>query len=275
MSRQTYKSNPGIKVVPNNTGDAGRVEEQIRPVQIMIPIELDRKNRVFGFFALDTEELPEGSQTNLNEITGTPFKPELAGLTVYAGPVVQALQENYSKALFMLADSIDRCDNSAHSQNTALWAKRIAETMRLDENEVMEISLASRLHDIGKSIIPRELLTKPGPLTEEEWVIIKRHSEYGAALMQPSQGLANIIPIVHAHHERFDGKGYPNGLAENDIPLGARILGLADAFSTMITGRAYRAPISFELAKQDLLRNSGTQFDPDVVKAMVLLLQRY
>lgn len=275
MSRQTYESNPGIKHVPNNTGDAGRVEEQIRPVQIMIPIELDRKNRVFGFFALDTEELPEGSQKNLNEITGTPFKPELAGLTVYAGPVVQALQENYSKALFMLADSIDRCDNSAHSQNTALWAKRIAETMRLDENEVMEISLASRLHDIGKSIIPRELLTKPGPLTEEEWAIIKRHSEYGAALMQPSQGLADIIPLVHAHHERFDGKGYPNGLAGNDIPLGARILGLADAFSTMITGRAYRSPISFELAKQDLIRNSGTQFDPDVVKAMVLLLQRY
>ena len=275
MSRQTYETNPGIKHVPNNTGDAGRVEEQIRPVQIMIPIELDRKNRVFGFFALDTEELPEGSQKNLNEITGTPFKPELAGLTVYAGPVVQALQENYSKALFMLADSIDRCDNSAHSQNTALWAKRLAETMRLDENEVMEISLASRLHDIGKSIIPRELLTKPGPLTVEEWTIIKRHSEYGAALMQPSQGLADIIPLVNAHHERFDGKGYPNGLAGNDIPIGARILGLADAFSTMITGRAYRSPISFALAKQDLIRNSGTQFDPDVVKAMVLLLQRF
>jgi HD-GYP domain-containing protein (c-di-GMP phosphodiesterase class II) len=275
MSRQTYKSNPGIKLVPNNTGDAGRVEEQIRPVQIMIPMELDRKNRVFGFFALDTEDLPEGSQKNLNEITGTPFKPELAGLTVIAGPVVQTLQENYSKALFMLADSIDRCDNSAHSQNTALWAKRIAETMRLEENEVMEISLASRLHDIGKSIIPRELLTKPGPLSAEEWQIIKRHSEYGAALMQPSQGLSAIIPLVFAHHERFDGTGYPNGLAGSNIPLGARILGVADAFSTMITGRAYRAPITLDQAKQELIQNSGTQFDPDIVKTMINLLQRY
>jgi HD-GYP domain-containing protein (c-di-GMP phosphodiesterase class II) len=275
MSRQTYKSNPGIKLVPNNTGDAGRVEEQIRPVQIMIPMELDRKNRVFGFFALDTEDLPEGSQKNLNEITGTPFKPELAGLTVIAGPVVQTLQENYSKALFMLADSIDRCDNSAHSQNTALWAKRIAETMRLEENEVMEISLASRLHDIGKSIIPRELLTKPGPLSAEEWQIIKRHSEYGAALMQPSQGLSAIIPLVFAHHERFDGTGYPNGLAGSNIPLGVRILGVADAFSTMITGRAYRAPITLDQAKQELIQNSGTQFDPDIVKTMINLLQRY
>ncbi|BCY16726.1 hypothetical protein hrd7_05750 [Leptolinea sp. HRD-7] len=275
MSRQTYKSNPGIKLVPNNTGDAGRVEEQIRPVQIMIPMELDRKNRVFGFFALDTEDLPEGSQKNLNEITGTPFKPELAGLTVIAGPVVQTLQENYSKALFMLADSIDRCDNSAHSQNTALWAKRIAETMRLEENEVMEISLASRLHDIGKSIIPRELLTKPGPLSAEEWQIIKRHSEYGAALMQPSQGLSAIIPLVFAHHERFDGTGYPNGLAGSNIPLGARILGVADAFSTMVSGRAYRAPITLDQAKQELIQNSGTQFDPDIVKTMINLLQRY
>jgi HD-GYP domain-containing protein (c-di-GMP phosphodiesterase class II) len=274
MSRQTSNSNPGIKLVPNNTGDAGRVEEQIRPVQIMIPMELDRKNRVFGFFALDTDELPEGSQKNLNEITGTPFKPELAGLTVYAGPVVQALQENYIKALFMLADSIDRCDNSAHSQNTALWAKRISETMRLAEDEVIEISLASRLHDVGKSIIPREVLTKPGPLTEEEWLIIKRHSEYGAALMQPSQGLADITPLVLAHHERFDGKGYPNGLAGQDIPLGARIIAVADAFSTMVTGRAYRAPISFEQARQDLIRNSGTQFDPDVVIAMTKLMDR-
>jgi HD-GYP domain-containing protein (c-di-GMP phosphodiesterase class II) len=147
--------------------------------------------------------------------------------------------------------------------------------MRLADDEVIEISLASRLHDIGKSIIPRELLTKPGPLTEEEWRIIKRHSEYSAALMQPSQGLADIIPLVHAHHERFDGRGYPDGLAGQNIPLGARIIGVADAFSTMITGRAYRAPISVEQAKQDLIRNSGTQFDPEIVKAMVILLRRY
>jgi HD-GYP domain-containing protein (c-di-GMP phosphodiesterase class II) len=275
MSRQTSNSNPGIKLVPNNTGDAGRVEEQIRPVQIMIPMELDRKNRVFGFFALDTDELPEGSQKNLNEITGTPFKPELAGLTVYAGPVIQALQENYSKALFMLANSIDRCDNSAHSQNTALWAKRISETMRLADDEVIEISLASRLHDIGKSIIPRELLTKPGPLTEEEWKIIKRHSEYGAALMQPSQSLSDITPLVLSHHERFDGKGYPNGLAGQDIPVGSRIIGVADAFSTMITGRAYRAPLSYASAQSELIRCSGSQFDPEIIKAMVYLLKRY
>ncbi|NMB54967.1 MAG: HD domain-containing protein [Leptolinea sp.] len=238
-------------------------------------MELDRKNQIFGFFALDNGELPEGSQKNLNEITGTPFKAELAGLTVYVGPVVQKMQENYCKALFMLADSIDRCDQSAHSRVTALWAKRIAEYMRLSEEEIDEITLAARLHDIGKAVVPRELLTKPGPLNEREWEIIKRHAEYSAALMEPSSKLQTIIPLVRAHHEHFNGKGYPHQAAGQKIPLGARILSVADAFSTMTTGRAYRDPMDYNQAKQELMRCSGTQFDPEVVKNIILLLRRF
>jgi HD-GYP domain-containing protein (c-di-GMP phosphodiesterase class II) len=275
MSRQTSNTKSGIKNVPNNTGDAGRVEEQIKPIQILIPMELDRKNRTFGFFALNNDELPEGSQHNLNEITGTPFKAELAGLTVYVGPVVQNLQENYCKALFKLADSIDRCDQSSHSQNTALWAKRIAESMRLSEDDIYEITLAGRLHDIGKAVVPIDLLTKPGPLCEDEWIVIKRHAEYSAALMEPSQSLKTIIPMVRSHHEHFNGKGYSQQLSGQDIPLGARILAVADAFSTMTTGRAYRAPISFEAAQTELVRCSSTQFDPDIVKAMIIVLRRF
>jgi putative nucleotidyltransferase with HDIG domain len=274
MNRQSSYTKPGSKIVPNFEGDAGRVEEQYRPLQVMIPMELDRKNQIFGFFALDNGELPEGSQKNLNEITGTPFKAELAGLTVYVGPVVQKLQENYCKALIMLADSIDRCDQSDHSKTTALWAKRIAESMRLSEAEIDEISLAARLHDIGKSVVPRELLTKPGPLNTQEWTVIRKHSEYSAALMEPSRNLQTIIPMVRAHHEHFDGNGYPYQSAGQTIPLGARILAVADAFSTMTTGRAYRDPIPVDLAKQELMRCSGTQFDPEVVKPMIKLLVR-
>lgn len=274
MSNQTSNPKPGVKIVPSSKGDAGRVEEQIRPIQIMIPIELDRKNRIFGFFALDNEELPESSQKNLNEITGTPFKAELAGLTVYVGPVVQTLQENYCKALFMLADSIDRCDQSDHSKNTALWAKRIAETLQLSENEIYEIALAGRLHDIGKAVVPRDLLTKPGPLTNQEWDIIKRHPDYSVALMQPSHSLKSIIPLVSSHHEHFDGTGYPKQIAGENIPIGAQIISVADAFSTMTSGRAYRSPMSFSSAQSELVRCCGTQFDPEVVRAMVKLLNR-
>jgi len=275
MNHQVSKSNPGIKGVPNNTGDAGRVEEQYKSIQVMIPMELDRKNRVFGFFALDNEDLPEGSQKNLNEITGTPFKAELAGLTVIAGPVVQTLQENYSKALFRLADSIDQCDKTTHSQNTALWAKRIAETMRLADDEVVDISLAGRLHDIGKSVISREVLSRTGPLTTDEWAIIRRHPELGATLMKPSLSLSPIIPMVLAHHERFDGTGYPNRLAGQDIPLGGRILAVADSFSSMINGRNSRPAISIQSAQSELVRCSGSQFDPEIIKIIIQLLRRF
>jgi HD-GYP domain-containing protein (c-di-GMP phosphodiesterase class II) len=275
MNHKDSNTKPGFKDVPKIEGDVGRVEEQNRPIQIMIPIELDRKNRVFGFFALDNGELPEGSQKNLNEITGTPFKAELAGLTVYVGPVVQTLQENYIKALLMLADSIDRCDQSTHSRNTSLWTKRIAEYMRLSEEDINDMTLAGRLHDIGKVVVPRELLTKPGPLNDQEWAVIKRHTEFSAALMEPAQSLKSIIPMVRSHHEHFNGKGYSNQLSGQDIPLGARILSVADAFSTMTTGRAYRDPIPFDSAQSELVRCSGTQFDPEVVKVMIMVLRRF
>ncbi|KPL70734.1 hypothetical protein ADM99_14870 [Leptolinea tardivitalis] len=196
-------------------------------------------------------------------------------MTVIAGPVVQTLQENYSKALFRLADSIDQCDKTTHSQNTALWAKRIAETMRLADDEVVDISLAGRLHDIGKSVISREVLSRTGPLTTDEWAIIRRHPELGATLMKPSLSLSPIIPMVLAHHERFDGTGYPNRLAGQDIPLGGRILAVADSFSSMINGRNYRPAISIQSAQSELVRCSGSQFDPEIVKIIIQLLRRF
>ncbi|NLF52001.1 MAG: HD-GYP domain-containing protein [Leptolinea sp.] len=275
MNRKAYKPHPEESLVLNKQGDAGRVEEQSVSVQVMIPMELDPKMRVIGFFALDNEELPEGSQKNLNEITGTPFKAELAGLTVFVGPVVQNLQDNYIKALFSLADSIDRCDQSAHSQTTALWSRRIAQCMQLSSEEVEEITLAARLHDVGKAVVPREILVKPGPLSENEWSIIRHHADYSATLMDPSPGLKNIKLIVLAHHEYYNGCGYPRNLRGEEIPQGARILAVADAYSTMTTGRAYRPPISPEQAKLELMRCSGTQFDPEVVKVMIKLLGRY
>jgi HD-GYP domain-containing protein (c-di-GMP phosphodiesterase class II) len=251
------------------------VEVEKKPVQnIMIPIELDTKNQIIGFFALANQELPEGGQKNLNEITGTPFRPEVAGLTVYAGPVIPDLQQNYIKALIWLADSIDRCDHSAHSRKTALWTQRIAESMGLAKSEVDEITLAGRIHDVGKAVVPREILTKTGDLSEQEWSIIKRHPDYGATLMEPSKSLSYIVPMVRFHHERYDGAGYPNHLDSDSIPLGARILAVADAFSTMVTGRAYRSAVSIESALEELVRCSGTQFDPELVKIMVKLGRR-
>jgi HD-GYP domain-containing protein (c-di-GMP phosphodiesterase class II) len=235
---------------------------------ILIPFNLDKKNPVSGFFALENHDLPASGQKYLNEITGTPFKAELAGMTVYYAPIQPRLQENYTRTLIQLAESIDNCDQSGHSQSTSVWAACLAQNMNLPEEEVQRIALAGKLHDIGKSVVSRNILTKPAPLSESEWKIIKQHPGYSAALMDPSPGLKPLQPLVRWHHEHYHGGGYPDGISYQEIPLGARILAVADAFSTMTTGRAYRAPIPSETALSELIRCRETQFDPELVDIM-------
>jgi HD-GYP domain-containing protein (c-di-GMP phosphodiesterase class II) len=242
------------------------------PPNILIPIKVDKKSQVSGYFALENQDLPASGQKYLNEITGTAVKASLAGLTVYFGPIQPMLQENYTRSLIMLAESIDRCDQSGHSQSTQLWAMRIAEHLQLTEDEIRCIGLAGKLHDIGKSVVSKEILTKPGPLSANEWEIIKQHPGYSAALMDPSPGLKALQPLVRWHHEQYQGGGYPDGLSGLEIPLGARILSVADAFSTMTTGRAYRSPIPAEIALDELIRCKGTQFDPELVDVMISYL---
>jgi len=239
---------------------------------LMIPIEINPIENSIGLFVLDHRNLPVGGQKNLADITGTPFIPELAGTKVYYSKILPSMQSNYENALLKLADSIDRWDQSIHSDETSLWALRIADRMRLSKEHIKEIKLAAKLHDIGKAIVPREILIKPGPLTEKEWEIIRRHPGYGATLMEPSRSLDSVRPIVEAHHEHYNGCGYPYGLVGEEIPIGARIISVADAFSTMTIRRVYRKPVSMQTAKNELLRCSATQFDPVVVSHMIEIL---
>jgi len=240
---------------------------------ILIPAELDEKKQVTGFFVLNIQNIPEEGQKNLIDITGMPSRPGGKSYPVYHGPILPALQESYTKALIMLARSIDRCDASAHSQHTSIWAERVAASAGLDEMEVKQIKLAGLLHDIGKAVVSQEILTKPGPLSNQEWEIIKKHPGYGEKLMEPSPGLEAIRPIVRGHHEHYNGQGYPDGLVGEQIPLGARILSIADAYSTMTSKRSYRSPISLHAAINEFIRCSGTQFDPYLAGIMVNLLQ--
>lgn len=244
-----------------------------RSQNIMIPIELDQKSREIGFYPITNQDLPEGGQQNLNEITGTPFKAGLAGISVIASPVLPDYKQSYIKGLFSLADSVDQCDHSNHSQDTEKWARKLADSIFLRPEEVSQIILAAKLHDIGKAVLSKEILTKPGPLNEDEWRDMRRHPEYSAALMEPSSQLNPIRLLVRWHHERYDGTGYPDQLAGQDIPLGARILSVADAFSSMINGRLYRQPVSFHSALDELCRNKGKQFDPLLVDQMIEIVR--
>jgi diguanylate cyclase (GGDEF)-like protein/PAS domain S-box-containing protein len=160
-----------------------------------------------------------------------------------------------------------------HQQRASRWAAAVAERMGLPPEQVRVIRIAGLLHDLGKVCISEDILNKPGKLSEEEFAKIKEHPALGAMLII-SETLQRAVPIVRHHHERFDGAGYPDGLAREDIPLGARIMSVVDVFDAMTHDRAYRDALSREEAIGELERGAGTQFDPVVVEAFLALVRR-
>lgn len=161
-----------------------------------------------------------------------------------------------------------------HSKATAEWAKRLATAMGCDADTVDFIGLCAVLHDIGKISTPDTVLLKPGALTAQEWDIMRDHAPAGARILNQIPSLQRCAIIVRAHHERYDGAGYPDGLAAAAIPFEARVVAVADAFHAMISERPYRRPIPPRQALQILSEGSGSQWDPAVVEAMVAMFTR-
>lgn len=151
-----------------------------------------------------------------------------------------------------------------HGEAVATGAYRTARAIGLSRRVASRIRLAARLHDIGKAEIDERILLKPEPLTMEEWSQIRLHAVAGEQILLGA-GLTDIAPWVRSHHERFDGLGYPDGLAGNAIPLASRIIAVADAYDAMTSTLPYRPAMSPRDAREELHRNAGTQFDPEVV----------
>jgi HD-GYP domain-containing protein (c-di-GMP phosphodiesterase class II) len=148
-------------------------------------------------------------------------------------------------------------------------AAAVARRLGLDDKEVERIAHAARLHDVGKVAIPDAILAKPEPLEPEEWEFMKRHTIIGERIISAAPSLTDVARLVRSSHERWDGNGYPDELAGEDIPLGARIVSACDAYDAMITDRPYKAAVDSELACAELRRCAGTQFDPAVVPAFL------
>jgi putative nucleotidyltransferase with HDIG domain len=177
------------------------------------------------------------------------------------------LEDNFLQTVISLANAMDARDSYTrdHSQRMAVMATNVGRAMKLSPDDIEAVHWAAILHDIGKIGVPDEILNKEGPLNKEEWVIMKEHPLIGAQIVEPIKHLSAVAPIIRAHHERYDGKGYPYGLEGEDIPLPARVLAVVDAYVAIRDERIYSKAHSHEEAVAELRRASGTQFDPRVV----------
>jgi diguanylate cyclase (GGDEF)-like protein/putative nucleotidyltransferase with HDIG domain len=198
---------------------------------------------------------------------------QVAGILASVEPRVDGGAEVHLATALSLAEALDLRDTGTarHSQTVGRYAEMMAVRLGLAPAHVERVRLAGRLHDIGKIAVPDSILHKAGPLTEGEWAEMRRHPEIGARMLS-GPGLDDIREWVLAHHERPDGRGYPEGLAGDEIPLEARILAVADAYEAMTADRSYRRALDEAVAREELLSQAGAQFDAAVVEAFLAAL---
>jgi putative nucleotidyltransferase with HDIG domain len=187
------------------------------------------------------------------------------------------MKENYIKTIKALAIAVDAKDTytHGHSENVMNIAADLAEVMKVEEQQMGIIRDAALLHDIGKIGIPGYILNKPGPLTYEEFNgVMKTHSTLGANIVRDVPFLQELYPLILYHHEDYDGSGYPEGLEGDEIPIGARIIHVADAFEAMTSKRPYRNSLGNAEALRRLTEGRGSHFDPTVVDALMVVAER-
>jgi putative nucleotidyltransferase with HDIG domain len=174
-----------------------------------------------------------------------------------------------------LALAIDSKDHytQGHSQKVAAYAALMADALGLKEEQIGEIRLGALLHDIGKVGIPEQILGKRGPLNPDEWEKMKEHVLYGDRMLEPLRSISHIREMVCHHHEMFDGSGYPSGLVADQIPMGSRIIAIADAYDTITSDRIYKKARTPAAAFQELERCAGSQFDPELVRVFIEAVQ--
>lgn len=187
--------------------------------------------------------------------------------------ILTDLRDLFYKTISSISSALDSKDpyTHGHSLRVTLYSLILANELKLDDKQLEEIETAGLLHDIGKIAIPQRILCKPGRLTQEEFNVMKAHPENSEKLISSIKGLQGISSWLKTHHERWDGNGYPDGLAGEEIPLTARVIALADTYDAMTSTRAYRKALEHPVAIEEVRRCSGTQFDPQLAEIFVRL----
>jgi putative nucleotidyltransferase with HDIG domain len=186
------------------------------------------------------------------------------------------LSNAYRGTALLLGDVLEDKDayTAQHSHGVVSLSLAVADRMRLDPAARRRVEFGALLHDIGKIAVPAEIINKPGPLDDDEWAVMKLHTVEGQQMLDRVGGvLGEVGRVVRSSHEHYNGSGYPDGLAGEAIPIESRVVCCCDAFSAMTTTRSYRRAMSMEAAREELLRNQGTQFDPRVVDALLAVIR--
>jgi len=234
-----------------------------RQVSSLIIVPLKMRDRLLGFVSTvsltASRRFDEGQRKLLSIIASR------AAAAIENARLYEDLQATFQQTIQSLARTIDKMDRytSGHSERVARYAVNLAKWLGLDEAQIEIVRHSALMHDIGKIGCVMNL-NKAGKLTQSEYEVFKRHPAYGREILDPIKFLGPVIPGVHLHHERWDGRGYPLGLAGKDIPLIARIISVADTYDAMTSDRAYRRALPHEVTVSEIERCSGTQFDPDI-----------
>ena len=238
----------------------------------LLSVPLNLKDRVIGVLNIYTDEPHSFNPHEVNLFTSLASQ---AAIAIENARLFESLEEIYIEVITAMASAIDARDayTHGHSQRVTEYTVAIAEEMNLSGAEVDIIRNASILHDVGKIGIKEDILKKPGRLTEEERREMEYHPFIGTKILQSVKLLEPVMPMVYHHHERFDGTGYPDGLRGEEIPLGARIISVADAFESMTSDRPYRKALPIEEAMAELRYGSGRQFDPRIVEVFMKLAE--
>jgi len=233
------------------------------PLVSVVAVPLRMKSRLLGFICVasftKTRRFDEGQRKMLSIVASR------AAAAIENARLYEDLRATFQQTIQGLAKAIDKMDRytSGHSDRVAVYATYLAVRLRLPPDVVEVVRQSALMHDIGKIGCVMNL-NKPGKLTQDEYEIFKLHPGYGKDILDPIRFLHPLIPGVHLHHERWDGRGYPLGLKGNDVPLIARIIAVADTYDAMTSDRAYRKALPHEVAVNEIERCSGTQFDSEV-----------
>lgn len=184
------------------------------------------------------------------------------------------LKDLFSGTINAIIEALDAKDSFTlgRSKRVTFYSTETGKQLGLKDVDLSELELAGLLHDIGMIGIPESILNKPEFLTDDEFFIVKKHVTFGIKILSDIRQLDSIVKLIEAHHERYDGKGYPNGLDQQEIPLGSQIIAVADTYDSMTSDRAYRKGLEHDIAIVEIKKNSGTQFNPEVVDAFLSII---